>query len=76
MQTWSGEEYLSEIAAETLVVWGEADRTYPWSQVEKLWHMIRNSHLAVLPHCAHAVHLEQPDLFNLIVQRFLEDTHG
>ena len=71
MPGWSGVDHLPQIAAETLIVWGCGDRTYPWSQTEALWRAIPNSQLAVLPDCAHAVHMERPSLFNQIVGEFL-----
>ena len=71
MQAWSGKDHLPHIAAETLVLWGELDRSYNWSQTEVLWQNIPNSHLAVLPHAAHAVHCDQPQLFNGVVTDFL-----
>lgn len=73
MQDWSGEAHLSSILCDTLVLWGEADRTYPWPQVETLWKTIPRTHLAVLPNCAHAVHLERSDVFNTLLNDFL---HG
>lgn len=73
MQGWSGEAHLPDITAQTLVIWGAHDRTYPWSQAEALWRRIPNSDLAVVPRCAHAVHAERPRIFNLLVAEFLED---
>lgn len=71
MQTWNGVSFLPDIRARTLVLWGDHDRTYPWSQTEQLWTSIAGSSLAVIPDCAHAAHLEKPDLFNRIVEDFL-----
>lgn len=71
MRGWSGEDNLQNITAPTLVLWGDRDRTYPWSQTETLWQSIPNSNLAVIPACAHAVHLERPDLFNTLIDGFL-----
>jgi pimeloyl-ACP methyl ester carboxylesterase len=71
MKAWSGTDHLGQIAARTLILWGDQDRTYAWPQVERLWHDIPDSRLAVIPDCAHAVHSEAPDLFNMIVARFL-----
>ncbi len=71
MQAWSGEAHLPKIESETLVLWGDQDRTYPWSQTECLWQGIPNSSLAVVPGCAHAVHLERPEIFNSLVDGFL-----
>ncbi len=71
MNSWSGELRLPAIGARTLILWGDGDRTYPWSQIETLWRQIDGSHLAVVPNCAHAVHAEQPRLFDLLLEAFL-----
>lgn len=71
MQGWHGTDRLSEIEAETLVIWGDGDRSYPWQQIELLWNEIPRTNLAVVPGCAHAVHLEKPDIFNSLVADFL-----
>ncbi|MCV2887247.1 alpha/beta fold hydrolase [Ruegeria aquimaris] len=71
MQAWSGGEHLPSIRSRTLILWGDGDRTYPWSQTERLWRTIPGAQLAVVPGCAHAVHLERPEVFNLLVEEFL-----
>lgn len=71
MAAWSGDARLADIPHETLVLWGDGDRTYPWAQVERLWTAIARARLAVLPGCAHAVHLEKPDLFDALLRDFL-----
>lgn len=71
MEGWSGAAHLSGIAAQTLVLWGDGDRTYPWAQTQRLWQGIPGARLAVVPGCAHAVHLERPALFNSLVSDFL-----
>lgn len=73
MNRWSGTHNLPHIAAKTLIVWGDHDRTYPWGQTEMLWHSIRAADLAVLPGCAHAAHLEKPELFNAVLGGFLRE---
>lgn len=72
MQGWAGEAHLAAIGSDTLVLWGDKDRTYPWSQTELLWHTIPNAQLAVVPGCAHAVHMEKHNVFNLLVGEFLK----
>ena len=72
MPKWSGVVHLAGITAPTLVLWGDGDRTYSWAQTEKLWRNIPGCQLAVLPACAHAVHMERPDLFNQLVREFLD----
>lgn len=71
MQGWSSTGGLGAIGAETLVLWGDGDRTYPWAQTERLWSGITGARLAVVPGCAHAVHLEKPALFNAVLGDFL-----
>jgi 2-hydroxy-6-oxonona-2,4-dienedioate hydrolase len=72
MQDWNGENALRNIAAETLIIWGDGDRTYAWPQIQKLWNDIPNTNLAVIPNCAHAVHLEEPEMINTIIRRFVQ----
>lgn len=71
MKAWSGVDHLAEIKKRTLVIWGDKDRTYPWSQIERLWSSVPDASLAVAPGCAHAIHLEKAALFNALVRDFL-----
>ncbi|WP_306147396.1 MULTISPECIES: alpha/beta fold hydrolase [unclassified Roseibium] len=71
MRDWSGERSLSSISAPTLIIWGDQDRTYPWPQIQTLWQSVPESSLAVIPGCAHAVHLEEPQIFNHLLERFI-----
>lgn len=71
MEAWSGVSALEKISSPTLVLWGDGDRAYNWSQPEQLWREIVNSNLAVIPGCSHAVHLEKPHLFNAMLKDFL-----
>lgn len=71
MEGWDGRERLSSIRQATLILWGEHDRSYAWTQVEVLWRGIPAASLAVLPACAHALHLERPALFHTLVLEFL-----
>ena len=70
MEAWSGEGQLHHIKSPTLVLWGDGDRSYKWSQTEQLWKGIPDAKLAVVPGCAHAVHLEKPYLFNALLMDF------
>ena len=71
MHLWRGDQALRDIRVPTLIVWGDHDRTYPWSQIERLWTSISRSSLAVLPNCAHATHLEKPEIFNSVLRDFV-----
>jgi pimeloyl-ACP methyl ester carboxylesterase len=72
MQDWSGEAALGNLAQDTLVIWGDCDRTYAWEQTALLWQTIPNARLAVVPGCAHAIHLEKPKLFAAFLRDYLE----
>jgi 2-hydroxy-6-oxonona-2,4-dienedioate hydrolase len=71
MESWDGREHLCRIEQSTLVIWGESDRTYSWLQIEMLWRSIPRASLAVLPACAHALHLERSALFCAFIIEFL-----
>lgn len=71
MEGWDGRDRLVSVRQPTLVVWGERDRSYGWAQVEALWRGIPQASLAVLPNCAHALHLESPAIFHAILSDFL-----
>lgn len=71
MERWDGRAYLSQITQPTLIVWGDQDRSYQWTQIETLWREIKGASLAVLPHCSHALHLEYPQAFHYLVLDFL-----
>jgi len=72
MESWSGVSYLTGITSPTLILWGDGDRTYNWSQPEQLWNHISVAKLGVIPGCAHVVHLEKPHLFNAMVIDFFQ----
>ncbi len=76
MEGWDGREHLAAIGQPTLVIWGEHDRTYTWPQTEALWRTIPAASLAVLPSCAHALHLERPALFHALLREFLDPARG
>ncbi len=71
MESWSGVTTLANIKSPTLVLWGDGDRAYLWPQPEQLWKGIIGAQLAVVPGCSHAVHLEKPELFNALLDDFL-----
>lgn len=70
-ERWDGRPGLPRIEAETLVLWGDRDRSYDWSQPEALWRGIARSSLAVVPGCAHNVHMEKPALFDALLEDFV-----
>lgn len=71
MEGWDGRDRLAAIQQPTLIIWGEVDRSYGWSQIEALWRGIRGASLSVLPACSHALHLERTALFQSLLLEFL-----
>ena len=71
MKNWRGKEDLKNIKNETLIIWGDKDTSYNFDQVDTLKKNIKNSRLEIFKDCAHNVHLEQPDEFNNLVQKFI-----
>ena len=71
MNAWCNEDNLKSIQQETLILWGDKDRSYCFDQPYKLWTEIPNSNLAVISNSAHNTHLEKPDLFNNTIIDFL-----
>ncbi len=69
---WDGRNDLAKITSRSLVIWGDQDRSYNWGQPEALWKGISECELAVIPGCAHNVHLEKPYLFNAVVEDFVK----
>ena len=70
-KNWNGVNALKNIKNETLIVWGDQDRSYNLDQVKTLEKKIRKSKLIIIKNCAHNAHLEQPDQFNNIIKNFL-----
>ena len=64
-------EEAKKIDRETLIIWGEDDKTLPLEQGEKLYQLIKNSRLEVLENCGHAPHIKNPYLFTNYVKDFI-----
>jgi len=70
-KNWNGVDTLKNIKNETLIVWGDQDKSYNLEQVQTLEKNITKSKLIIFKNCAHNVHLEQPDQFNNTIKDFL-----
>ena len=71
MKKWNGVDTLKNIKNETLIVWGDQDKSYNLDQVQTLKENIPNSSLEIIKGCAHNVHLEKPEEFNITVLNYL-----
>ena len=70
-KNWNGVGTLKNIKNETLIIWGDKDKSYNLEQVQTLKKNILNSMLVIFKDCAHNVHLEKIDEFNNKVKEFL-----
>lgn len=66
-------EEAKRIARPVLYLNGERDRETPLSSVKILHECTAGSRLAVLKRCGHFAHLEEPLLFDLAAEEFLND---
>lgn len=62
-----------DIRVPTLIICGDDDKPTPPDLSRELHQMIAGSHLAMIPRAGHLTNLEQPELFNAAVDRFLAD---
>jgi pimeloyl-ACP methyl ester carboxylesterase len=70
------ESRLGEIAAPTLVLWGKDDRITPPEVAERFGALIPNAEVVFIANCGHAPMLEQPAVFNAVVEDWLQDTRA
>ena len=70
-KNWNGVDTLKNIKNETLIVWGDQDKSYNLEQIKTLEKSIKKSKLVIFKNCAHNVHLEQPNQFNKTIKNFL-----
>lgn len=69
--TWAFDDQLGEIAAPTLCIAGDEDRTAPVASLQRLADGISGASLQVIETCGHLVNLERPVEFNQALQAFL-----
>ena len=62
---------MKNIKNETLIVWGDQDKSYNIKEIELLKKNILNSSIIIFKGCAHNVHLEKVEKFNNKIIEFL-----
>ncbi len=65
-------DQLPHLQVPTLVVWGERDRVFPYSQGQKALSCLRQGALELVPDCGHLPHIERPDRLAALLGRFLD----
>ena len=71
IKNWHGVKNLQDIKNNTLIIWGDKDKSYNLGQAQTLEKNISDSNLVIFKGCAHNVHLEQPNQFNHTIKDFL-----
>lgn len=67
------EDLLPHIDVPVLIIGGEKDIYTPVRCSEKMYHMIPDSEMIMLPGGSHAAIVEQPELINLRLEKFIRD---
>ncbi len=70
------EARLGKIRVPTLLVWGKDDRITPPEIAERFRALLPDAHLELIANCGHAPMLEQPLIFNALVEDWLDETHA
>ncbi|MDZ8068517.1 MAG: alpha/beta hydrolase [Nostoc sp. DedQUE08] len=65
-------DFLTQIQAPTLIIWGKQDQVIPVSYAESTASKIPDSKLHLFNNCGHWPYLEYPDDFNHLVLEFLK----
>jgi len=72
MKKYNGTNNLKLIKNETLIIWGDGDKSYNYKLIQTLKGYISNSSLVIFKKCAHNIHLEKIEEFNRTIQNFLK----
>ena len=72
MKNWKGLNNLKSIKNETLILWGDKDKSYSLDQAKTLNKNIKNSKLKIFQGCSHNIHLEKPNDFNETINEFIK----
>jgi pimeloyl-ACP methyl ester carboxylesterase len=70
------ERRLRALRVPTLLVWGKDDRITPVEIAERFRALIADAELVTIANCGHAPMLEQPMMFNAIVEDWLVDSRA
>jgi pimeloyl-ACP methyl ester carboxylesterase len=71
---YDGRDAARSITCPAMVLVGEHDNTTPRHYSDEMRELISGSQLAIIPNCGHLPHLEAPEVFNSILDRFLKGT--
>lgn len=66
-------EELQKIDIPVLLIWGNQDKITPPNVATEFHHLLKNSELYFIDECGHAPMMEQPEIFNMNVSKFLDN---
>lgn len=66
------EELLKQIQNETLIIWGNDDKLFSVEYAEAAAKIIPNAKLQVIQDAGHLPLMDQPEIFNMILDNFLQ----
>ncbi len=66
-------ESLTEVKMPVLLIWGALDRIHPVKDGVHARSVLPDSRLVIVPDAGHEVMIDQPDTFNRLILRFLEE---
>lgn len=71
-QDWRRTELsLPQMRISTLVIWGKHDKYLDASLADRFGRTLPNAQIAIIDHCGHSAHEEQPDTVNKLMLDFL-----
>lgn len=73
MQDNNAKDLLPKINVPTLIIAGEDDIFTPWHISDEMHRKIKDSEILTIPHGSHAAIIEQPELINLRIEKFLRE---
>lgn len=76
MQDHSARDVLPDIKVPTLIIAGEDDRFTPLRISNEMYRIIPSAEMMIIPRGSHAAIIEQPELINLRVEKFINDKLG
>lgn len=72
-QEHSAEDVLKKVKVPTLIITGELDQFTPMWLSKKMNRLIRDSEIFIMKNATHAGLVEQPDLINLRIEKFMRE---
>jgi pimeloyl-ACP methyl ester carboxylesterase len=73
MQENNARDLLKKISVPVLIIAGEDDIFTPWRISDEMFRTIPGAEILTIPHGSHAAIIEQPELINLRIEKFIRE---